>query len=63
MTMREDQSEVAWLRSTLVTLLVLAEASPSPLTNENVVAICRTALDRHRESIVDGETARTGKKP
>lgn len=41
---RKD-AEIAWLRSSLVALLTLAEADPSPLTNKQVATICRIAVE------------------
>lgn len=38
--------EILWLRSSLVTLMMLAAANPSPLTNEQVAAICKVTLDK-----------------
>lgn len=43
---RKDD-ELAWLRSTLVSLLALAEAENSPLTNKQVASICRVGLSKH----------------
>lgn len=40
------EAEIMWLRSSLVSLLVLAEAKPSPLTNEQVATICRVTLSK-----------------
>lgn len=43
----EAADDIAWLRSSLVSLLTLAEAEKSPLTNSQVAAICKVALNRH----------------
>jgi hypothetical protein len=43
----EAADEIIWLRLSLVSLLALAEAKPSPLTTENVAAICRLTLSEH----------------
>lgn len=43
---RKD-AEIDWLKSSLVSLLVLAEADPSPLTNKQVATICRVTLDKY----------------
>lgn len=42
---RKD-AEIAWLKSSLVSLLILAEAEQSPLTNAQVASICRTTLNK-----------------
>lgn len=42
---RKD-AEIEWLRSSLVALLTLAEAQPSPLTNNQVASICRVTLSK-----------------
>ena len=49
---RKDAA-IAWLRSSVVSLLTLAEAKPSPLTNEQVASICRVTLSKFKA--VDGE--------
>ncbi len=41
----EAADDIAWLRSSLVSLLTLAEADV--LTNRQVAAICKVALNRH----------------
>lgn len=40
------EAENKWLRSSLVSLLTLAEAEKSPLTNKQVAAICKVALEK-----------------
>lgn len=40
-------AEIKWLRSSLVSLLTLAEAENSPLTNKQVASICKVALNNH----------------
>lgn len=42
----EKNAELNWLRSSLVTLLNLAEAEKSPLNAEQVAAICKVALSQ-----------------
>ena len=37
--------KIEWFGSSLISLLTLAEAKPSPLTNEQVAMICRHVLD------------------
>ena len=45
--LRQDAAcEIIWLRSALVSLMVLAEATESPLTNEQVASICHHILDK-----------------
>lgn len=44
---RKD-AEIAWLRSSVASLLILAEAKLSPLTNERVAAICRVTLEKYK---------------
>lgn len=44
--LQDALTEIAWLRSSVVSLLILAEAKPSPLTNEQVASICRVTLDK-----------------
>lgn len=58
---RKD-AEIDWLRSSLVSLLTLAEAQPSPLTNEQVASICRMALSKFPVSSVSQNT-RSGVGP
>lgn len=41
----EAANEIDWLRSSLVSLLTLAEGDV--LTNSQVAAICKVALNRH----------------
>lgn len=45
--MEHKNAEIAWLRSSLTSLLTLAEAKPSPLTNEQVASICRVTLNKY----------------
>lgn len=42
-----QEREIEWLRSSLVSLLTLAEAENSPLTNKQVASICKVALNKH----------------
>lgn len=46
MTDRTQADEIAWLRSSLVCLLSLAEAGSPNLTHKEVAAICKVTLDR-----------------
>ena len=43
----EARREADWFKSTVITLLTLAEATPSPLDNKQVSSICRHALDKN----------------
>lgn len=43
---RKD-AEIEWLKSSLVSLMTLAEANPSPLTNAQVALICRVTLSKY----------------
>lgn len=43
-TFREENE---WMRSSLTSLLFLAEAENSPLTNRQVASICKMALSKH----------------
>lgn len=48
----EAAAEIAWLRSSIVALLTLAEAQPSPLTPQQVVSICKVTMSRNFTPIV-----------
>lgn len=56
---RKD-AEIMWLRSSLVSLLTLAEAEPSPLTNAQVATICRVTLDKHPAQSGGGKNGEPG---
>lgn len=43
---RKD-AEIAWYRSSLVSLLTLADADKSPLTLSQVAVICKHTLDKY----------------
>lgn len=50
-------AEIAWLKSSLVSLMTLAEANPSPLTNAQVASICKVTLSKFpspRSSLMNG---------
>lgn len=40
-------AEIDWLKSSIVSLLTLADAKDSPLTNAQVATICRHTLARY----------------
>ena len=40
-------TEIEWLKSSIVSLLILAEADNSPLTNAQVATICKHTLAKY----------------
>lgn len=50
-------AEIAWLKSSVVSLLILAEAENSPLTNAQVAIICKHTLAKYPTAVTNGNRA------